>query len=313
MIDPLATLQSQIEHVGDAIRWACVLEATAPKAGNVHPGKSFVDLKYADFVVAAEIAAATLSQVTVPLGKRIHQAVLETRRRTGTNVNLGIILLLGPLVEADLRLGQAILSDRQLGVGENSLMVWNRELQGWKSAATQSLDALTADDGEWVFRAIRSSAAGGLGQVESMDVHDEPAEPVDLMVAMKSAAARDRVARQYTSGFADLIDLVVPVVAGEIADCGDVLSGIAAAHLSLLAQSPDTLIGRKCGQAIAADVQRRAQLLDRYDAESIADFDRFLRSERNKLNPGTTADLIAAALFILLRTSHQTYFPRDPE
>ena len=37
------------------------------------------------------------------------------------------------------------------------------------------------------------------------------------------------------------------------------------------------------------------------DPESVADFDRLLRSNGNRLNPGTTADLIAASLFVLLR------------
>ena len=33
----------------------------------------------------------------------------------------------------------------------------------------------------------------------------------------------------------------------------------------------------------------------------IADFDFWLRSDGHRLNPGTSADIIAAALFVLLR------------
>ena len=53
---------------------------------------------------------------------------------------------------------------------------------------------------------------------------------------------------------------------------------------------------------IAVDVQRRAQTIDLDDPASIASFDDSLRADAHPLNPGTTADLIAAALYVLLRT-----------
>ena len=43
---------------------ACLLEATAPKPGNVHPDASFVDLCYADFVGLAEVAAPALASAS---------------------------------------------------------------------------------------------------------------------------------------------------------------------------------------------------------------------------------------------------------
>jgi len=43
------------------IEIACILEASAPKAGNVHPQASFVDLCFDDFVRAARLIAQPLS------------------------------------------------------------------------------------------------------------------------------------------------------------------------------------------------------------------------------------------------------------
>jgi triphosphoribosyl-dephospho-CoA synthase len=77
--------------------------------------------------------------------------------------------------------------------------------------------------------------------------------------------------------------------------------------LTLLASLPDSHIARRAGQALARDVTRRA-----YDAleqggvrtpegrEAIAQLDAALRDEHNLANPGTTADITAAAIFVVL-------------
>jgi triphosphoribosyl-dephospho-CoA synthase len=72
------------------------------------------------------------------------------------------------------------------------------------------------------------------------------------------------------------------------------------AFLAQLAWEPDSLIARKHGLAVAVDVSRRASAALAHP-QTIPEFDRFLRSPR-RLNPGTTADLTAAALYILIRS-----------
>ena len=276
MADPLASIRGQKTGVADAVRWACILEATAPKVGNVHPTQSFDDLTFTDFVTAANITAAALGASERPVARRMLDAVTETRRVTGTNVNLGIVLLLGPLVAAEFV---------------------------EKESIAHALDSFTGEDGRLIYDAIRIAGAGGLGRVESRDVTETSSDPVDIVAAMKSAANRDRIALQYAGGFADLLENVVPVVLSAIHDRGDILGGIADAHLTLLSQTPDSLIARKCGQEVAEDVQSRARQVDRSDKDSIAALNGFLRSRGGLLNPGTTADLIAAALYVLLQTT----------
>ena len=71
------------------------------------------------------------------------------------------------------------------------------------------------------------------------------------------------------------------------------LEAIVSLHLGLLAEHRDTLIERKAGldaaRAVSADARR---VLD--GKLSIADFDASLRGADHRLNPGTTADLVAA-------------------
>ena len=132
----------------------------------------------------------------------------------------------------------------------------------------------------------------------------EPAA-IDLIAAMRLARDRDRIARQYAENFGDFFDNVVPMVEAELVATDDIGEAIVRAQLRLLAAEPDSLILRKCGADLAAEVCRWAaacvahdQGSDRSHREAL---DRWLRQDGNRRNPGTTADLIAAALYWLIR------------
>src|SRR5262249_48330464 len=77
--------------------------------------------------------------------------------------------------------------------------------------------------------------------------------------------------------------------------------------LILLAETPDTHIARRSGAARAIDTSRCARaVLDAGGVRSAAGWeaintlDRGLRDARNSANAGTTADLTAAAIFVVL-------------
>ena len=274
----------------DAIRWACILEATAPKAGNVFPGQRFSDLSYSDFVAAAEIAANELDHPNRRFSKGVLSAAQQTIDRLGTNVNLGILLLIGPLAAA-----VASIEKHELDRGQ------------WQRSLGQILAELTTDDSESLYQAIRRSAPGGMNQVDKMDI-DGPA-PDDFLAAMRAAAPYDRIARNYCHGFRDLFETVVPLLEQSIETRGDLLDGIGWAQLRMLELEVDTLILRKFGQQVANEVRVNAKF-DHTDLDERQQFDRFLRDgaidlhgRASQINPGTTADLIAAALFILICTT----------
>jgi triphosphoribosyl-dephospho-CoA synthase len=64
------------------------------------------------------------------------------------------------------------------------------------------LARLTASDARDVYEAIRIAEPGGMGKVDSADVAGPP--PDDLLAAMRLAADRDLVARQYAENFCRL-------------------------------------------------------------------------------------------------------------
>ena len=101
-------------EVAAAGQLACLLEVSAPKPGNVSPGRHFHDTRYEDFLASAvAIGPALAAAGSQPLGTTILAAVDATARWTRSNTNLGIILLLAPLARAALRAEAARLRDER--------------------------------------------------------------------------------------------------------------------------------------------------------------------------------------------------------
>jgi triphosphoribosyl-dephospho-CoA synthase len=275
----------QAADVAAAAQLACLIEASAPKPGNVSPGRHFADLSYEELLASAAAIGAPLAGAgTRPVGATVRLAVDATARWTRSNSNLGIVLLLAPLAQA------ALAEPRQT------------DLRG---ALRRVLDATTVDDARDVYAAIRRAAPGGLGRVEAQDVAGEPT--LTLVEVMRLAAGRDAIAREYTTAF-DLT-FVTGAPALERAR-GDGLSwndAVVETFLSLLATAPDTHIARRGGAAMAAEVSRQARtalaaggVRTAAGRRAIDSMDRGLRDARHTANPGTTADLTAAAIFVVL-------------
>jgi triphosphoribosyl-dephospho-CoA synthase len=262
---------------GQLAQLACLLEVTARKPGNVHRFRDFEDCGYLDFALSASAIAGPLDRAReAGVGAAVLGAVEATRRVVAGNTNLGMILLFAPLA--------AVPEGEGLGPGVAAV-----------------LEGLTVEDARLAYRAIRLANPGGLGTAAEQDVAAEPTVP--LREAMRLAADRDLVARQYADGFAGILGLGVPALRASLAAGRPLEGAIIAAHLTLMARWPDTLIARKRGPAVAQEAARRAaEVLDAgMTAEGLDDLDAWLRADGHARNPGATADLVAAALFAALR------------
>lgn len=262
---------------------ACLLEASAPKPGNVHRGADFGDVTYVDFAVSAAVIGPILEQTRQQgVGATVLQAVRATQAVVGTNTNLGTLLLLAPLAAVD--------DGTPLQQGLPSV-----------------LDQLDVEDTRYVYAAIQTASPGGLGTVHEADVlSNPPSRPLCRLMAL--AADRDRVARQYVCGFVDVFDAAAAWIEEAIALGRPLAEAIIQAFIRLMARFSDSLIQRKCGVAIADEASARAQHVlqsgqpsEPAYALALSDLDFWLRADGNRRNPGTTADLIAAGLYVLLR------------
>jgi triphosphoribosyl-dephospho-CoA synthase len=268
--------------IGQCAMLACLLEATAPKVGNVHRGADFEDLTFTDFAVSAvAIAPALEAARQTGVGTAVYEAIRATRALVPTNTNLGIVLLLAPLA--------AVQRDEALASGVASV-----------------LRSLTAEDSRLVYEAIRLAGAGGLGKSEEMDIAG--AAPASLLAAMGAAANRDLIARQYVEDFRLVLDEIAPALVEKQQGGMSLTDAIIRTHLEIIHRHSDSLIARKCGPEESQRIARLAGVTlaagepgeENYHA-ALADLDFYLRSHGHRRNPGATADLLAAALFAALR------------
>jgi len=259
-----------------------VLEVSAEKPGNITPTHDFADTSYEDMLRSAIAIGPALARAGERgLGETIRAAVEATRRVAPANTNLGIALLLAPLAKAWLEPGEL------------------RE----RLAAT--LRALDAADARAAYAAIRLAGAGGLEEPVEHDVRSEP--DIGLREAMATAAERDSIASEYVTDFALTFEVGVPALGAALDTGMAVRDAIVELHLRLLAAAPDTLIARKAGadaatrvSAAARDVLAAGGPRTVSGREALRGFDASLRTDGNRLNPGTTADLVTATVFVAL-------------
>ena len=270
------------ETIGLHAQLACIWEATARKPGNVHRFVDFDDLSYLDFLAsAAAIAPVLAAAPDRRVGHTVLAGVRRTRQAVRTNSNLGILLLLAPLAKAAAE-------------------------PDWRACLARVLDDLDVEDSRLVYEAIRMANPGGLGRSAEQDVKDTPTLPLREIMAL--AADRDLIARQYANGFREVFEDGAPAILDGMERTNSMEGAILFAHLYLMARHPDALIARKCGAAEAQESASRAQaVLDKgwphspKGRDAFANLDAWLRGEGRRRNPGTTADMIAACLFVLLR------------
>jgi triphosphoribosyl-dephospho-CoA synthase len=258
---------------------ACLLEISAPKPGNVHRGADFEDVTFIDFAASGVAIGPAMERASEGVGAAVLTAVEATRQIAATNTNLGIVLLLAPLAAA------AAPS---------------------RNEVAKVLAALGPDDSRLVYEAIRLAQPGALGNEKEMDVAGPP--PVDLLAAMRHAQDRDLVARQYANDFQEVFECAASWLVEARGKGWPMTTAIVVAHLRMMSEFPDSLIARKCGPAAAQrSADMAAHALESGDPgderfwSAVGDLDFWLRSDGHKRNPGTTADLITAGLFVCLR------------
>ena len=273
-------------NIQEFVHRACLLEATAQKPGNVHPGAAFEHVAYEDFVASADVIAPVLANTAdIGVGKSILEAVKATRSVCEHNTNLGIILLLAPLA--------AVPVDVSLAEGIESV-----------------LSGLTRDDAEHAYEAIRLAQPRGLGIADSADVATTSPDGT-LTEVMSQAADRDAVANQYASNFKTVLQDAVTTLTASSRFEEDWEQAIIYLQLKLIGLDGDTDIARKCNSIDVHEAKRRAMSvlqagwpMAMEGRLRIREFDRWLRAKGSKRNPGTTADLITAGVFALLRDEH---------
>lgn len=297
-------------HVSDCLELAILLEASAHKPGNVNVVTNFDSTRYEHFLASAVAAAPSFEQAAergiaassgemrpadAEIGRIIRDCVSRVNVwQHGGNTLLGTIILLVPIAAAA---GATPFSDHA------------PEIPKLREKLKLVVEFTTPEDAVNVYEAIGIAGPAGLGAVPKLDVNDPDSasrllnEEVSLYDVFKMAAGYDTVCSEWVNNYPVTFDLAYPSLRKRIAKGEDSDKAIVSSFLEVLSRVPDTFIARKAGMAKAKEVSASAaEILNlggfetAEGRESLGVFDRRLRKEGNLLNPGTTADIMAAAL-----------------
>lgn len=268
---------------------ACLDELQALKPGNVHIFADGHRMVLADFVRSAEASARAIAQEHLTVGMRILNAVDATQKAVGMNTNLGIVLLCAPLIQAAyLRNSKAHDADQI----------------AFKELLQNVLANLTVEDAIGAAKAIVLASPAGLSQADQHDVHATPT--VSLLEMMTYAKNVDRIALQYVNRYADIFNEGRTSYQEAMQLWDNHAWATTWVYLNYLSAFEDTHILRKHGVETAKAVHREAvemkeKILQsghpKLEKKALLDWDSALKQQA--INPGTSADLTVATLFLI--------------
>jgi triphosphoribosyl-dephospho-CoA synthase len=263
---------------------ALLLEVSgAPKPGNVDRERDLADLRFEQFLAGAVGARAGLElaeEPDEPLGEAFEAAVAGMAEASGTNTQFGCLLLLTPLVRTA---ATGDLTPERATVAAESTTV--ADAAGFYRAFEHA-DVAVGDPPEG---AAELDVRRGASAVPALRERGHA-----LYDVMELSAGRDANAREWTTGFQRVFDAAERIAAGD----GPLADRAADAFLHLLAGEPDTLVVTEHGESVAEEVRERAEGLIGGPKVAVREFAEDLAGRG--VNPGTTADLTAAALFVSL-------------
>ena len=291
-----------------------MLEVSADKPGNVNFVVGFEGTNHLHFLASAVAAAPNFrlaaergiavskGEIGVEeagVGKIIRDCVAEVSAwQSGGNTLLGTVMLFVPLAVA------AGMTPAEKGVFEISCL--RRNLK-------RVVEATTPEDAVAVYEAVKIAKPSGLGKAPDLDVNDPNSvkriieERVSLYQVFQIASAYDMVCSEWVNDFPVTFDFAYPTLTRRLKEDGDLNTAIIHTFLGVLAKHPDTFIARKVGiekartvSAMAEEILKNGGLKTAVGKAKLHEFDAVLRRDGNHLNPGTTADIIAAALALTI-------------
>ena len=312
-------MSSRVDEIACALQLAVLLEVSAhPKPGNVHRTRDFKPTKFEHFLASAaalgphfrlaaqrgrRVAERLTEGVELAIGERIRRSVEACSQwQHGGNTSLGVILLLTPIAYA----AGMIPPDSALRAPEI-----RKNLRKIVSGTT-SADAVNT------YRAISHASPGGIGKAPELDVNDKNSvieirkRNLSLLDVFRISAKYDSISYEWVNDFPVTFDIGLPFLVREVRSTADINTAVVDTYLRILSEVADTLIARKQGMSTAREISLRAKRVLRTGGmktekgrKAVEQMDEALQRPGHPCNPGTTADLTASALAVLLLAGYR--------
>ena len=302
---------NKAKHISKCLELAILFEVSADKPGNVNLVVGFEGTRYEHFLASAvaagscfewaveqgvAVSSGKISVSNVGLGRIIKDCVTDINSwQRGGNTLLGTVILLSPIA----------VSAGMTPTKEEYIF----EVPKLRENLKRVVESTTPEDAVNVYEAIKIANPSGLGKAPELDINDPNSvnrivkENVSLFQVFKIASEYDRVCSEWVNNYPITFNVAYPYLMEQIKDDKDLNVAIIHTFLKVLAEYPDTFIARKVGiekareaSFMAEEVLKRGGLETSEGKSRLSELDKELRKSSNLLNPGTTADIIAAAL-----------------
>lgn len=292
-----------IAIIKESVQLACLTDIIAFKPGNVsrysdHDDTSFFDFAYSSVKIREPVNNWLISLMEGGNGSKLGTAVLEAIKyqkisQKNVNTNLGIILILYPLITSVMLLSNEI-----------SDFLSPEYITNLRNKIITVLDSNGPKETIAITEAINLAAPSGLGTSNDFDLNDPAigekitSSQTCIRKMFSISANEDMICQEYKTGYTIILEGVLPALEEEI-DVNGVITGIEITFMKLLSSMPDTQIKRRHGMDIAMEIRDKAREIVKngvYDYNTFSQLDEELNSRG--INAGTTADLIVGALFL---------------
>lgn len=277
-------------HIARCAQLAMILEVSAtPKPGNIDRDHNYTDTRFEHFLASAVgvypiLEKAAMSRTGV--GRLIYDSVMESSKwQSGGNTHFGAFILLIPLVMAG-------------GRCENRKCL--------EEVVSGIVKETTVEDSVEFYRAF-AKAGVKVKSVAELDLKDTDSidkiksDGLTLFDLMEISASYDIIAEEWINGFENTFQCSL-LIQEKIRKHG-LNDAIVFTFMELLSRKKDSFIRTKFDIKKAEEVSMRATcILQKGDITGIRNdicrFDEELLKEG--VNPGSTADIIIAGLFVSL-------------
>lgn len=278
------------DDVARSAQLALLLEVSAyPKPGNVDRTHDFVDTSYEHFLASSVAVYPVLREAAerskgTGVGELIRRGVEESVAwQSGGNTHFGALLLLIPLAMA-------------AGACERY------DVEKIRRKAAEIMLNTTMEDAIEVYTAFPKAKVKVRRDVPEFNLADEGAikeiseKQFSLYEILTISASYDLISRELVGGFGLTFGYASWI--NDFVKEKRINDAVTHAYLRLLSEEEDTFIKMKFGAEKSRYVKERAMGIvnQGYKRREMEEFDEELI--REGLNPGSTADIIAAALFI---------------
>jgi triphosphoribosyl-dephospho-CoA synthase len=220
----------------------------------------------------------------------------------GGNTLLGTVILLSPM---------AVAAGMTPAKGGFDLFSFRKNLR-------LVVKSTTPQDAVDLYKAVEIANPSGLGTAPDLDLNDPTSkrrildDRISLYEVFKIAKGYDTVCSEWVNSYHVTLDLAYPSLQKHLQSSVTPSTAVVQTFLEILAEVPDTFIARKAGLKKACEVSSRARKVVELGGfetsvgrKALTRFDHGLRKQSNLLNPGTTADIIAAALSVSILSGYR--------